>query len=252
MDTRHDIDDPDGDIYERRERRGQHQKTIRGWSGAKVFTVDGGGSEELSVQAEFKQIGYYTVQVQFSIPSAVDDLGLPIYSIKGELECIWSVAGNNIRRVCHVANGSSISGLGESVSINLLNLSLRLNEFAPAAEFSASVSITPGTRPTFGGAQPPIYTPYDTLTSLAGATADIIIPTEVGAYCVYLMTTSPIPPIPADAVWSGQVSIDGTNVGSFGSPKFNEWVSIPPGCPLITFGSATVDLSVYPIFGIEG
>jgi len=238
-------------LFEKHRKPIPSQISIEGWSGTNSFNTNAQG-ESFSFQAIFPKTGYYTVQVQFSIPPGFNAAGLNNYLIKGELECIWTVEGNSVRRVCHVANGSSISGLGESVNVRLTNLS---QSFAANTLFSASASVAPGTRPTFGGPQPPVFTPYDAfVVGPAGPNIDMLIPTDVGAYCYYLMSASAPGLFVAGATpstYSG--AIPGPPVRSFTANIYNQWTPIPPGASSIAFvpHPATAYV-VFPLFGIEG
>lgn len=259
MDTRKDIDDPDGDIYQWRDHVRDKTKAIEGWSGSTVFHVgqDDGltldfSHEELTLQVQFAKIGYYTIQAQFSTPQTeAGFLGSSKVSVKGELECLWSVEGNTIRRVSHVANGFSISGLGESVNIRLKNLSTpTVNEETFLFDINVGVSIAPGTRPTFGGAQPPIIArEFPLLTTNFFGPRQISVPNNVGSYCVYMLGVGDL----ANAFWGGQIAID-PDVGpsTFESRVFNKWVPLPPGANLILLTAGAGDIRIMPIFGIEG
>lgn len=140
------------------------RETAIGWSASGTITVpiiatppgiDPQGT--VGLQVKFSKPGYHTVQFNVIQNSpAIDDAVLNPLIVRPQAEIIWSVAGNSIRRVIDITDGSSVSGTGEA-----LNITVTDNSFSPAGvtdneyEYFVSIQVTPGLRPIQGGTQPP-------------------------------------------------------------------------------------------------
>lgn len=252
---------PDYDqyLYQRRREKAQSVPlAIRGWSGQAIFHAlagfpQSGNIEEFAVEATFKEVGYHTVQFSFQIPDVRDNVGAPVYIIKGQAEIRWTVAGNSCRRLVDVSNGTAISGLGETVYVRLLNTAISLNEFAPNAPFTAAVLITNGTRPTIGDGQPPMLFGVEQTIPAGGGTFDFLVPPECGINSVFLAATSP----DATPLAGNEVTYVMNN-GAFGqagdASTFNRWIPLAPGSAFVTVtnNDAAQDVNIMPIWGVEG
>src|SRR3990167_2293350 len=121
MDTRKRIDDPDGDIYSRRNRVVDNGPRIRSWSVSGVLRP-GQAGREVSAQVDLsKDPGYHTIEFSIQTPPISGSLALATVA-----EVIWSVKGNQVRRLLNVTNGSVISGLADNVSVKIFDASDQL------------------------------------------------------------------------------------------------------------------------------
>jgi len=213
----------------------------RGWSKSATFTTN--GTESASLQVQFPEPDDYTVQFSLQIPSGVNASGLPVYAVKGRAEILWSVEGNDIKRIIDVGNGSSISGRGQAINVKLFNHSEHYG-VNPVKQFVASILVTKGLRPNYGGSQPPIYQDVPVLVAFPGPNVDVVIPAEIGANCIYLMTES----VPAGVNYSFS---NEPVTGGGNSDIFNEWVPIPPGSVSMEFTAIAANYSFTPIYGIK-
>lgn len=261
------LEDDDG-IYDRRGRTRDHVELVRGWSTTgRLITRNADNpspSSFVGLQVDFqnKHTEYYTVQFSISGPIEPIDPGVDDISIRGVAEIIWTVAGNNIRRLVTVTNGMSISGLGRAVFVRVSDDSINTSGVR-FKEYDVGILIAPGTRPTFGASQPPIYMPRDILvvdvlpvpppyTIPTGATANIPVPENAGVNSVYLALRPGANTLNLRNVLieflgpSGPISVTDGDI-------CNRFVPVPPGTTIIAVSNADPDfIEITQIFGIEG
>lgn len=229
-------------------------------------TVDPTGkSVTLQVDFGLTEARYYTIQFSLKNPSPpfdpATDSGI---CLRAKATITWTVAGNSTTRIVSVSDGSSISGLGNSVNIQIEDASDNVSGVENKT-YTVSASVSSGSRPTLGGTQPPLYTPREELETTgvnappypvaAASNVDIPVPENSGANAVFIAIAATDP---ATVFTGNDVSI--TQQGFSGPSLFrgnydccNKWIPIAPGALVVTVANNTADIiEVTPLFGIEG
>lgn len=241
-----------------------------GWSaeGPLISASDANPNPQDAVhlQVDFGEAAaqYYTLQFSLVPPAFADTENTA--DIRGKAEIRWSVEGNFVRRVVSVWNGSSISGLGQGVSIKITDDTYNPDDAPTSFIYRVSVQVTKGTRPTLGGTQPPIYQPLlageiapltldPDITWLvpAGSTLDVPIPEDAGVNCVYIGTQgSSGAALEPEAVQTIQFA-NGIGVMYGTLRNCNRFEPLLPGATQIRLGNNTAaDLRVTIFWGVEG
>jgi hypothetical protein len=232
---------------------------ITGWS--KSDKLLPGTTDTIQMQVQFPKAGYYTVQFRAVLPQGTIPDRIFILA-----DVIWTVAGNAIPRTISVANGTTISGMGESVTVIVRDVSDPAE--AVNGKYDISMSVAGGSRP--GTSVQPIYginmndafpdkrgiVPVATM--VGGEVVDFTFPQDIGANSLYLAVS------PGAFTTTEQDVIDFVDVtwrsivlGSLSYNQFNTWIPLPPG---VSGLQVTVDAAsafgkfynIQPILGIEG
>lgn len=172
---------------------------------------------------------------------------------QAEAELTWSVEGNQIRRLISIADGTSIQGTGQNVSIKIRDVSP--NALAPEIEeYTASVNVVRGTRGSTSN--PPYYKPNPAYAVAgAGGTQNVAVPVNAGVLSVRAtcgLYSAGVGPIPAMAVRISQIDNAG-NVQSITDALNDSWTPLGPGTVRIlieNFFATQVAVGIY--FGIDG
>lgn len=114
--------------------------TQPGWSASKRL-VPGGRLDSLAFQTGFPEIAVYTIQLGL-LQSYVHS---PTETTRARAEIVWSLRGNNVRRLVDCVSGLSISGLAESVNVKIYDDS-NFNGNAQSA-YNVSLQVGKGVRP---------------------------------------------------------------------------------------------------------
>ena len=230
---------------------------LSGWSQSGTLITQNSGAG-VGLQAHFGEPGNYTVQ--FGI-SAVPPAGLANL-IRPEAEVTWRVKGNQIVRTINVANGTSISGQAEAVSVRLFDSSVAAMGGTAGIQYVGSIQVAKGIRaqaanqaPTFTPAniENPVGTPVVTTGSFivaAGTSARVPIP-EGAVQMLVAVTGSTFTPGPASVTVTAQNSLS-SQLEYF--PDFNPvWVPVPPlATRLNILNGLAAGVRVSVIFGIDG
>lgn len=228
-----------------------------GWSQSGDLITQNPGAG-VSLQAQFDEPGNYTVQ--FGI-SAVPPAGL-VNLIRPEAEITWRVRGNQINRTINVANGTSISGQAEAVSVRLFDSSVAAMGGAAGITYVGSIQIAKGIRAQSANQAPiftpanienPVGTPAVTTGSFiiaAGTSARIPIP-EGATQMLVSITGSTFVPGPASVTVTAQNSLS-SQLEYF--PDFNPiWVPVPPLATRVNIlNGLAAAVRASCIFGIDG
>ena len=212
-----------------------------GWSTTGNL-IAGSGDTGISLQANFKATGNYTVQ--FGITQPILE-ALSGRVIKALAEITWSVEGNDVRRLVNCVNGMTVSGTGQAVKVRVYDAS-----DANPVEYQVSIQVVKGTR---SSVQHPPFLYGDRETLLAGAQTQIPIPQNAGVTSVYV----PIGKIgTAGAINNNEIQVIHENLVSVLSqydPTVFQWVPIAGGATSITIvNNSTADLRITPVWGIDG
>jgi predicted small lipoprotein YifL len=114
--------------------------TQAGWSASKRL-IPGGRLDALAFQTGFPEIGVYTIQLGL-LQSYIHG---PTQTTRARAEIVWSLRGNNVRRLVDCVSGLSISGLAESVNVKIYDDS-NFNGNLDAA-YNVSLQVGKGVRP---------------------------------------------------------------------------------------------------------
>lgn len=250
-----------------------HKGHKTGWSANGVLTTPTGPNSQPSDGAVHLQIDfgtqaaeYYTLEFNLLDLQNQNDPSGNNLLLRAKAEINWSVEGNFIRRLVHLSSGSSISGLGQSVSIKITDDSENPDS-DPVVEYPVSVQVSRGTRPTLGGTQPPLYVPRPFLETSNDPTfrqppyfvvpADAIsmpVPADAGINSVYIMTqfTPNAVILPTDVLMI-QLGT-GITIAAGDLNSLNRFMPLVPGCNSIRVQNAhaSSNLLVTPIWGVEG
>lgn len=219
-------------------------------------------NKAVTLQANFKTPGYYTLQFSVEMPTITNNTQLLM--LKAEIT--WSVEGNKTKRLIHVINGGTISGTGQGVHCKVFDDSS--GTISPPVEYPISILLTKGRRPSY--LQPPTLVIPDII-----GTRDLL-------FRVPVLTTFGIFPLPID---SGAISTyitarressggvpnndtlldsdlqvqqnNGANILKlYGFNGCNDWVPMAPGVNRITLVNSLPagqqDILFTVTLGIEG
>jgi hypothetical protein len=168
--------------------------------------------------------------VQFAVSSSSDDL-VPNAVAKVQ----WNVDGNPIVRMMSLLDGVSITGVSDSVSVDVFDETTYLYETPNGFDYTVSALIAPG--PRAGANNPPTYFPpnpdvnsYPGRFSLPfGTTESIPIPKDAGLTSVNVtVSVYGDPEILTEADVAVRFrSFAGVLLKQW-DPRFVDWVPIPP------------------------
>lgn len=241
-----------------------------GWSANGTLTtppapnVVPDGAVQLQIDFGEKNAEYYTLEFNLlDLQNRNDPAGNSIM-LRAKAEVNWSVEGNFIRRLIHVSSGTSISGLGQGVSIRITDDSENPDS-DPVVTYPVSVQVSRGTRPTMGGTQPPLYVPRPPLptdndpvnrlppyTLAATDSMEIPVPADAGVNSLLLMVHSNANALsPEDVVVQQQGTGIQLAIGDLN--VCNKFVPLVPGCNVIRVDNDHSDpIVITPIWGVEG
>lgn len=248
-------------MLSRSDRLMRKQNAVKGW--AVTGNLTPGTDDAVSLQATFKYVGYYTVQFSMQLPDTEFETG----GIFALADITWTVAGNPITRRVSIVNGMTISGMGESVYVEMYDFS----EADPDSVYQVACSVARGTRPVAGNI-PNISINTETLKTEAerrgesvvsvltpGASRTWDVPPNVGVNSVFIQV-APVA-YAADNYKSLQDTFIGfwelTQQAGIGFDNLNRWIPIMPASARINLklDAAYVGAEgvyVAPIWGVEG
>lgn len=225
--------------------------------GAVKLQVDFGESEDKKALGA----GYYTLQFSLTSPPNLE-VGL---LLRAKAEILWAVEGNFVRREVQVLNGSAVSGVGQSVSIKLIDDSINNTISGNGVEYTANVQVAKGTRPSIQ--HPPLIQPWvvDEVLGGPGAvgfppytiapteTNSMPVPPNAGITSVFLMGQILSPPLVDPANIQFEFTANEVQLAYSNWDILNTWVPLPPGTTQIQCTNGhSADIRVTPIYGIEG
>jgi hypothetical protein len=234
-------------------------KSRTGWSGGGPLTINGGPNVQATAQADFpkKEGAMHTVQFQVSPPTPplVGAKSLDgTYAAYAMIQ--WSVNGVQINRVISVVNGMSISGVGESVKIFVVDATPVSSNQTPGLIYTVDITIAVGSRPS--NTNPPYWAPvpyFALFIATAGPVITIPIPQNIGANSLFIqmvyLSGAGIPePSQAVVVIQNQA---GVNLATYNPSDYTDFVPLPPQAALIVFSNpGTGDASFNYMLGIDG
>lgn len=221
-----------------------------GWQQSGDINAGGRGSQgEVSMQANFPRATNYTCQ--FAVQGQLGNVHI-------EADVTWMVEGNQLRRKISIADGVSIQGTGQAVSVRVRDAS-PVNGLAAVAnqKYRVTVCCTPGTRGST--TNPPTYnpeTPADLHTASDFPNNQITypIPDQAGiiSVAVQIYNINNQPSVSGDVVVLMQDEAD--NTLAVYDPTQYFWMPLAPGCTKLTItnNNTTAQYFVKPIWGIDG
>jgi hypothetical protein len=226
------------------------ENNVTGWSASGELDPlnPGQGGGVVHLQVNFPEAGNYTVQFNVSDPNA----GLLVNNevVRAQAEVVWSVNGQQIRRLVDCVKGLSITGTAESVAVNIIDRSSV--SASPVVPYIATVTVAKGTRSSVQ--QPPTYT-GERVRLTAGGGSSIQIPE--GAISVNI-TIAPL--IIGAAIIPEQHIVretgnGGINLKSWNPTLFEGWIPLAAGATKISFEQSALqgaDFYYFTSFGIDG
>jgi len=238
----------------------------RCWTAQGTIIAQGGSGvtpDRKVVLQQNLEPGYYTLQFWTQDPPGV------LASFRAKAEILWTVKGGPIRRVIDVYNGASISGAALGINCEVTDASPV--GVGPQVPYDVTINLVKGTRPTFGGSQPPVLTPRDVIGGntppyliLSQSSIDVTVPENSGINSVMIMATQEYPgAVNTIPITNGDLEVffmnsaSATFFGSVNYDGFQKFVPVPAGTKVLritnnSFGATAQAFRVTPIFGVEG
>lgn len=122
-----------------------------GWQCTFNLTT-GVGTSNVGISASFAHSEVYTVQFHVVPPLDSDGDGKSYGIFAATATIRWLVEGNYVIRQCSVANGTSISGVGQGVTVSIQDITTVLDPGPPPVTtlghpYSVSAQVSRGVRP---------------------------------------------------------------------------------------------------------
>lgn len=240
----------------------QREQSAEGWSVAGQLdartTV-----KKVTLQANFPKPGTYTVQLNAN-PFAVGPLDPNAKAPEAEALITWSVEGNSIQRRVSVISGMAISGAGQGVKVEMVNVSIPSPALGPTAEvmYPVSAQVVLGSRGT--DSNPPYLCrsaevqgmPVTAFTQ----SAIVNVPQGVGVKSVQSLAALNDAAFVSPAGDNGALVVEmlstaGTVLAVY-DPRFYNFIPLAPGTVKIRYRSmitvAGANWLITPMWGIEG
>jgi hypothetical protein len=215
-----------------------------GWAQSGTMTPVNANSS-VNLQKEFPVSGEYTVQFQVNGP---DESNTATGTRIVRASVTWAINGNPITRIIDVVNGTSISGISESVDVRVFDAS----QGTGLSPYTVIVTCSQGARPKTQ--QPPYLNAGNFSIAAAGGTISSKVPIGAGATCVFVTVVpsaldGAIPEFDALVSHnSGQGALKSYN------PRIAEWVPLASGTTAIQLqtGPASPATTWSITYGIDG
>lgn len=248
-------------MISRSDRLMRRQNAVKGW--AVTGNLTAGTDDAVSLQANFKYVGYYTIQFSMEQPDIEFETG----GIFALADITWTVAGNPITRRVSIVNGMTISGMGESVYVEMYDFS----QPDASAVYKVACSVARGARPVAGNI-PNLSINTESLKTeaarrgesvgsilLPGASRTWDVPVGAGVNSVFIGVA------PVDYTANSYTSLRDALVGfwelttqtGIAWDNMNRWIPLMPASARINIAlnAAYVGATgvwVAPLWGVEG
>jgi hypothetical protein len=235
------------------------QRSYFSRSGTVLVRKPGNG---LSFQCSLPQMGVYTVQFNLSPPRRIPasaGVPAPVLNTRAIAKATidWTVSGNYVRRVVHVADGMSVTGTGEAVSVNISDESIAYGVGAanPTA-YDVSITVSEGSR---ASSPNPPYLQHlgasgNGVHVSPGNQTDITVPADIGASSIYVPVDYDTGVFVAEGHIQLRQLVDAVQVMGC-DPRRNQWVPLVPGVTTIRLqvvAAAAGGVVMTPFWGIDG
>lgn len=225
-----------------------------GWSKHGLLHT-GVTTDSLSMQCNFPQADVYTVEFSLLGNDAEPN------PIQAEALITWSVEGNNVTRRVSIGNGVSVTGVGASCSVVMIDKTIKQGPFNPVpngSEYRVSVQISAGSRASTS--QPPTLVQGSIIKLGPGvSTGGLVVPVDAGVISVYVTVSgfdafdTPIALKPAGTLVQQVKS--GVFAKCYDPMAVTGWVPVSPGTASIDVVNIFADMpqAWFSItFGIDG
>ena len=218
-----------------------------GWSvGGEMLSGD--KNRTVSLQADFPKAETYTIQ--FSMSPIDPILAAPNFA---EAELLWSVEGNQIRRLVSVVNGASVTGLGQAVRLTVRDTSFDWGDGGLGRRYQVSATVSTGTRATV---QMPPRLQGTTGVQLIPAAGifTLPIPQDAGVISMQVYARGVgAPVLPGNLTIIQDSVAAGHNISYNDHAATDDWIPIFPGVDTIHLqNSSAVGIYASLIWGIDG
>jgi hypothetical protein len=227
-----------------------------GWAISGLLHANGSQANAVQLQVSFAQ-QMQTHTIQFDGPDSNIDAGLSVPAPSPVAEILWQVNGITNRRLVDVLDGQSVSGLAQSLTVNVRDTAIGGN----GAAYRISIAAVPGVRASTDA--PPTLTPFG-VTSPGGlpfkfgtsaVAADQLrytLPSNAGIVSHFLTARY------GAGVVDSQIEIQyrAANLGiiaTYDGSIRNRWVPMPLGTNQIwVVNNSATTISAFLTLGIDG
>lgn len=222
------------------------QKAVDGWQQSGTLTT-GNDQKSVSMQANFPESGYYTVQFAVVPPVGIAG-GLNSFEAIAVID--WRVEGASVRRKVSVGNGVSISAPAQGVGVTVNDDTVTATA---GNDYTVQIQVARGSRPNPGY---PVTFVDNFLESLGpGASFVYDVPQNAGVTSVQIaagLTTLQVPGVQG-VVIEIKNSI-GTLLKFYDLATYPDFVPLPPSAATVTVTSllAAGTYGIQATWGIDG
>ncbi len=239
--------------------RGEKRIPVRvkspvGWGISGQLTADGNPNNAVQLQVSFAE-QMQTHTIQFDGPDSNVDAG-GIITPSPEAEILWQVNGITNRRLVSVLDGQSVSGLAQSVTVNVRDTAVGGN----GAAYSVGITAAPGVRASTD--QPPTFIPSGVTSAgaafkfgtsiIAGDFITWNLPGNAGIVSNYLELRMAVGTVLESVAVTFRAANAGVLATLDGSVR-NRWMPIPQGTNSIRVTNNTAStISAFLTLGVDG
>lgn len=241
---------------------GEIGRKVKGWQQSSTLHA-GDPTKRFTMQANFEEADYYTVQFGVILPdgtplvNAADYIPTSVPIVAPRAKISWSVEGQTVARLLDVGNGTTISGPGQAARIEAYDAAvIAKNSPAYGARYKLSAQISKGARPSIN--KPP--TLRDATYLLAPASPVVVVPLPILAgvisveiTCLYFGDTGGANVNPRLTVTQSNGLPTGLVLKTYNAFQYGGFVPIDPAAQYIQLqneGTANVRATV--TWGIDG
>lgn len=218
----------------------------KGWS-VSGDLIAGKSDAGIALQANFEnEPGNYTVQFGVTYPPTDQSGNI----ITAQAEIVWTVEGNDVRRLVNIANGMSVTGTAQAVKVTMRD-STTLGGGKQPFPYPVSAQVVKGSRPSV---EHPPFLYANSIVVFNGSNADFTIPQNAGISSVQVY----VKPEPVGInIPLGQLTVYHIT-GALGvingyDPREVSWVPIAPGSEKIRVQNDSAGLVRFStVWGIDG
>lgn len=221
-----------------------------GWSVTDSL-FSGDTTRVVSLQADFKKVGPFTIR--FSMRPLVDISAATVATLQAVAAIDFCVQGGTTRRLISITDGTSISGVAETVNVRCSDISkAEGGAIDIGKEYEISVLVGPGTRAASG--TPPVLQQENIVfVVLAGANLNVPVPPGAGIKSL-LVTVASIDGsvIPDNKARVTQTTPHATAIAMY-DPRSYDWCPLASGARTVNLANLSAVSQLYAIFwGIDG
>lgn len=234
-----------------------------GWS-ASGQLITGNPDVKVILQASFiENPTNYTIQFGLRKPVPGLIIGGQGGIVQPVAEVVWTVEGNDVRRLVNIVNGLSMTGTAQSVKVTMWdNLREGQGGFVPGEEYVGAILVSPGSRASLDHAPtliPESYVQADSIEHVyAGAVtlfpADFVafdIPENAGVVSVMPWYSGNKDVVDGDVFFGMGNNTD--NYFQYNLQRNPLWVPVPAACSRIFMrNDSTETIEVGVVFAVDG